>query len=76
MGPPGIRIRVSEAKLRGLNRWASRRYSKEMEKLSYLTPNYYTHITAGLRIGPAMMFPHHCRFRLTTGSDEPFPKVI
>ena len=27
-----------------------------MEKLSYLTPNCYTHITAGLRIGPAVIY--------------------
>ena len=40
-----------------------------MEKLSYLTPNCYIHITAGLRIDPAVIFPHHCRFQ-ETGSDE------
>ena len=47
-----------------------------MEKLSYLTPYCYTHITAGLRIDPTVIFPHHCRIRITTGSDEQFPKVI
>ena len=64
--PPGIQTRVSGAKLRGLNRWASRWYSKEVEKIIYLFCNPYTEITAGLKNGPAVMYPHHCRFLLTT----------
>ena len=47
-----------------------------METLFYLTPNWYTLITAGLRNGPAVMVPHHCRFIIRTGSDEQFSKVI
>ena len=38
-----------------------------MEKLSYLTPYCYTHITVGLRIHPVVIFPHHCRFRKNLG---------
>ena len=49
------------AKLRGLNRCASRRYSKGDEKIIYLCCNRYTEITAGLKNGPAVIYPHHCQ---------------
>ena len=55
-----------------------------MEKISYLCCNHYTEITVGLKNGltvmcpitvgsylqPAVMYPHHCRFLIRTGSDE------
>ena len=47
-----------------------------MEKISYLCCNHYTTITVGLKNGPAVMYPLHCRFIIRTGSDEVWYKSL
>ena len=69
---------VLGAKLRGLNRCASRTSSKENGNLSYLTPKLNLTATQHhCRFGewPSSDVHHHYRIASKTGSDELFLEI-
>ena len=51
-------------------------YKKTQYNATFFKKKLLHNITAGLGNEPAVMYPHHCRFIMRTGSDELFPKLI